>query len=512
MSMAVDLFSEKPDFPDWLSPMLVKELRQGMRSRAFLYSFMAVQLAMIFIALIGLMNATEHDSNTGVTVFYWMVVCVPLVLVMPSTGLAAIAREKTGNTLEPIFLTRLDARRILAGKWVAIVAQSLLLVSAILPYTVLRYYLGGINLVSELEALGWTVAGSALLTAVMVGISPAVGRFGRVLIPIATIIILYIGAVAISEFANPMLRPSGGGINWKMEGVLVFQGFLFALLMLEVGAGNIAPAAENHSTSKRLLAVVSVSSALVFYYLPGVGTRLWAVSGIIATLAMIGAICEPVCEIPSVYRPFVRRGFAGRLLGRALYPGWPAGFIFCLLLLAIAGFRIDHLAAMHATAGVHLRYPPPQPPPGALLLTRITEVAYAGALFMPMALYRLLRAKKIPALIFYFGFHIFFSLLALFGVLASGSQGSSGIETMLSIFPTCALWDLVRIHDWGDDSQRSVLAGLIIVTVSSILILIVRSWPAWRTISALEKTAAGLSPAPIPPPNPADVARPDEAA
>ena len=39
--------SQRSDFGDWLSPMLVKELRQGMRSRVFVAAFYVTQVLMI---------------------------------------------------------------------------------------------------------------------------------------------------------------------------------------------------------------------------------------------------------------------------------------------------------------------------------------------------------------------------------------------------------------------------------------------------------------------------------
>ncbi len=47
----------KPDFPDWLSPMLVKELRQGIRSKAFMAVFFLTQLLMILSVVL---NSRRH--------------------------------------------------------------------------------------------------------------------------------------------------------------------------------------------------------------------------------------------------------------------------------------------------------------------------------------------------------------------------------------------------------------------------------------------------------------------
>ncbi len=79
-------------------------------------------------------------GNTGVSSgFFWTLVALPLVLILPWTGLGAISGEHRANTLDLMFLTRLSAWRILLGKWIAIVAQAVLLLAAVLPYVVLRY-------------------------------------------------------------------------------------------------------------------------------------------------------------------------------------------------------------------------------------------------------------------------------------------------------------------------------------------------------------------------------------
>ena len=79
-------------------------------------------------------------------------VAVPTLLIIPISALNAIGSEIRGNTLELIFLTRLTALRIVVGKWFALFAQSLLLVCAVLPYLVLRYFMGGVNLTSRVAA------------------------------------------------------------------------------------------------------------------------------------------------------------------------------------------------------------------------------------------------------------------------------------------------------------------------------------------------------------------------
>lgn len=487
MSSDARVMREKPDFPDWLSPMLVKELRQGMRSRVFLICFMAVQAVLMFPALIGLLNASTDQSNESVSVLFWMTVGLPLLIVMPFTGLSAISQEKTANTLELIFLTRLTSRRIVFGKWVALIAQTLLLVSAILPYAVLRYYLGGVNLTGELKTLAWMLAASAIMTGVMVGISPALNRFGRLIIPIVIVIGLFVSSII--DTVSPVV--SRGPIDWQFGTALAIQAFILMLLMLEVGAAKIGPEAENHSTPKRLLALASTLTAIVYSWTPNPSQWIFLAALVIAGPVLIGAVCEPVREVPSIYRPFLRMGIAGRALGRLLYPGWPAGVLFSILLLGIAGFRFDQVVM--ATAYT--------PTAKVLVQTRIMEVALAGAFYLPVAFFRLFRRPVRFPTAFYLLFQAVLSLLVLIAILVTQFQpghppstAPSGFEMLIAWIPTCTLWLFGRIQDWSIWQQGVVLKAISAVALCAITIALVRMWPAWRTISTLEKTAAILPP------------------
>ena len=51
------------DFSDWLSPILVKELRQGLKSRVFAGSFIVMQVVMILT--MGLRLLEQSERGTG---------------------------------------------------------------------------------------------------------------------------------------------------------------------------------------------------------------------------------------------------------------------------------------------------------------------------------------------------------------------------------------------------------------------------------------------------------------
>ena len=95
-------------------------------------------------------------------------------MVQPLRGISAVATEIKQNTIDLMVLTRLSAWRIVWGKWCAIMGQSALILLAILPYLILRYFFGGMQLFAEMALMLYLFVLSGALTAFTVGLS-AVG-------------------------------------------------------------------------------------------------------------------------------------------------------------------------------------------------------------------------------------------------------------------------------------------------------------------------------------------------
>ncbi|GAH00794.1 unnamed protein product, partial [marine sediment metagenome] len=103
------------DFPNWLSPMLVKELRQGLRTNMFSVAFILLQAFMVLCILIGAASPGSNDSSGA----FWTFVVISLLIVQPLRGFNALSSEYQLNTMDLIQLTRLDTWRITLGKWIA---------------------------------------------------------------------------------------------------------------------------------------------------------------------------------------------------------------------------------------------------------------------------------------------------------------------------------------------------------------------------------------------------------
>ena len=106
------------DFSDRLSPMLVKELRQGLRTNLFTAAFILLQVFMVLSLMIGAAFSGGGEDTSGG--FFWMFITVTLLGVMPVRGFSALHKENQINTMDLIQLTRLSAWRITWGKWLAL--------------------------------------------------------------------------------------------------------------------------------------------------------------------------------------------------------------------------------------------------------------------------------------------------------------------------------------------------------------------------------------------------------
>ncbi|MDF3130066.1 hypothetical protein P0Y35_12735 [Kiritimatiellaeota bacterium B1221] len=318
---------------DSLNPMVIKELRQGLKSKSFLATFLGLQAAMVLSMFIYLSSASTNSGMGSMDFadgFFWFMLGLMLLVFMPLRAFGALNEEIKGNTLEMLFLTRMDAWKISFGKWCALVIQIFLLVSAVLPYLVLRYFLGAIDIAGNLEQLFYQIMASMLFVSVGVGLSAWTSRIMRGLIIIGALLSLY-----MVPFFLLSVSMSGGGSrgSFALFGwveVLVGMGVAGILMMLfvEYGASQIAPPAENHALRKRGLALLlSLILCLYAAFFDQAGAGVVMCLVVLIPIA-IDALCEPLIGIKSLYVK-LRKFRAARWL---FYPGWVSGFLFVSLL------------------------------------------------------------------------------------------------------------------------------------------------------------------------------------
>lgn len=249
------------DFWDWISPMVARELRQGTRTHIFPGAFILMLVALVIVMLTSL-AAGGTDATEG----FWLCVGFIFVIVMPLRGISAISTEEKLQTMDMLLLTRLSAGKIIFGKWAALFSQTLLLASALLPFVVLRYFLGGIDLAGEAFRLLMLVTVSGVLTAFAVCLSTlrSIVLRGIIVVAIAYLIVSTTRHTGAPSFDSPEF------VTFLVKFLLIcaFSGYF----LLSMGASQFAPMSENHAARKRLIEIlylVIFLLSLMFCFLVG---------------------------------------------------------------------------------------------------------------------------------------------------------------------------------------------------------------------------------------------------
>ncbi len=146
--------------------MLVKELRQGMRAALFVTPFIGVQL------LAALAVALEYQAGGGgVASWFWMVAFGTVAGVMPFRGFAALREESDGGNSSLLMLGGLSRWQIVLGKWLVQVVLCGLTLVSLLPYMLVRYFIGGFELIPNVLMTFNVLLASAGVSACIIGAS-----------------------------------------------------------------------------------------------------------------------------------------------------------------------------------------------------------------------------------------------------------------------------------------------------------------------------------------------------
>lgn len=484
------------DFSDRLSPMVVKELRHGLRTR-----FFTSALILFHWLLIMLLASTMVGVNTErVNQLFWTLSLVAMLGVVPIRGFTALASELESNTLDMLTLTSISSFRIVWGKWSALFSQSLLLMCSLLPYIVARYQFGGVEILREVIGLIFLLLGSALATAAFVGFSSQTTRLVRGMLTIA----LAFGLIPLGVFVNVFVNESPGDSMlreflalpiWQMAlfvigflGVTTYGVYFF----LALGASTIAPPSENHSTVKRLVGFTALLSLLLLglfltkSFSPDAGFWAFVPLMILTILNGMDLLTESLPKLPTVVLPIVKQNkLSPRMFGIFLYPGWCSGVFMYLVLASMP----------------------------MVLLTVITAARRSSSndeVWMVMAC--LLLAPLVPVCVrvsrkdYFVNWWAVTMIQVGLGVLMAvfcGATGSRDLAGIGMFTPITTLFGAAI----GSSKTNGVLGagvGISLIWAGAAIALAIREWPRIRELEAeaelmllREKNAA--SPAPPPP-------------
>ncbi|MFA6287921.1 MAG: hypothetical protein WC661_11105 [Opitutaceae bacterium] len=457
------------DFPTWLPPMLVKELRQGLRARGFVGALMGVQTIMVIMLVwaFAIEGAVANSATSMVNGFFWGLLGLLLFVITPTRGLGGLHTEMTSRMIDLLLLTRLTSWRIVLGKWVSLMTQALLLVIAMLPYGVVRYYFGSVDLVSDLRTLMFMLLGCGAATAVALWVS-GLPKIIRVLLPVGFFILLQVGSGGFAMMGR-------GGSSWFSVGssvggpgignfsLLVFDAGILILFALLQAVRRFAPPAENHAASSRGLVMVM--------FLP---VPLCALAGepalargqlvlMLVVLLLVGAmeLASLRFPMPVHVRKWAGRGRVRALLGACSLPGWPSAAVFLAAGLGVVALT-TLAGGMTGVAGV-----------SAFLWMLV--LAWVALVFPILLLAMMPHAAKAAGA-------LYFIIQAVFGILCivAGNHvttlllGDTAhmLERLMHVLPVSSFW----LALFGLKNTEDAAAGLHSWQVAMVFLMLMLAW------------------------------------
>lgn len=460
------------DFPDWLSPIIVKEVRQGLRSHVFAIAFMLLHLLLIFWCLSSVADSSQNSSEADF--FFWSIFFLGLV-VLVLRGQGVVRSEIRGNTLELLQLTRQSAWRIVLGKWSSLMLQILIFIASLLPYAVLRYFFGGLtSIVGDMFLFLCAILVAAVLTAVVVFTS----CFGIWL------------NIIVSLLGSFLLVTGGSGFFFSRHGIgmrislteiesVYHIAFALAILLgytvvysgklLSLAASRIASVSDNLATRKRIFALLLLLPPWIALLCHADNDVLFATLGaaLPAGLVMIDATLAATSPSIPAFKPFNRLGILGRLTAFLLGPSQGGGVVFSLLALLL--FFLPLCIEENREVAV-------------------VAISSANALLLPFALAILLARlfKKLSFIGRYFLFtlleFVLFSVLTLLGTL----HGVPLLSVPTSIAAYISPLTLIFFSDDGSWTTNMGISLAMFFVICSVLARFV-----WRDARAVGRMCRG---------------------
>ena len=187
----------RPDFPDWLHPLLVKALRQGLRSRVFLFVFLWTQLSLGI--LVALQAATSRQTSHALHLWQWVDIFFILSVMVPLWPIGVQDEDRRSEALDLIRLTRVPTVSLVHGKVMCVLTQAMLLAVSMLPYALLCHYIGHIELIKELEAFIWLTGNMIVLApwGILAGAATLGGRVFMAPLLLAALLAVLVGLMGI---------------------------------------------------------------------------------------------------------------------------------------------------------------------------------------------------------------------------------------------------------------------------------------------------------------------------
>jgi hypothetical protein len=344
------------EWSNWFNPILVKETRQALKSRQFVWTFgllVIVVLSWSLLCILGTIPNIYYASDGRVLLSgYLLILVVPAFIIIPQSAFRSMSSELDDGTFETLSLSMLKPRHILFGKLNVASLQLIIYMSVVAPCIALTYLLRGITL--ELILFDFLVVTLTTLSLSVVAIALASFSRSRVLQVLFSVILIGLQLIVIFPVTSMLIAltfsglsgsaSAGNVIAWTTLAVVGASAILYSWLLFSCAASIIGLSSENKSTPIRIpLLVIGIIIPIVGllmtgYFRPDNDGRA-LVESMTIILTFLAAHWAFAGSLMVGERGFISlrakrtlpTGFVSRLFTTWLIPGPGTGYVFALL-------------------------------------------------------------------------------------------------------------------------------------------------------------------------------------
>lgn len=333
---------------NWLNPILVKETRQALKSKQFVWTFGLLILIVLAWSLLGLISSIPNiyyaSDGRGLLNGYLLILVVPAWLIIPQASFRSMASELDDGTFETLSLSMLRPRHIILGKLNVAALQLIIYMSVITPCIALTYLLRGVTLETILFELIVVVITTLALS--MISIAFASFSRSRALQIVFSLVLILLQLITTFALCSLLTAVAWQGVgfgsfdenraSWIALGVSAFFVALYMWVLFACSAALIGVSSANTSTPIRiplmvagwLIAMVGVAMAIwvdieaAGFFLMLLGIH-WGIAGsfIVGERGFISMRAKRT--LPD--------GIVSRLFCSWLIPGPGTGYVFVIL-------------------------------------------------------------------------------------------------------------------------------------------------------------------------------------
>jgi hypothetical protein len=360
MSVLLALVTRLERLGDRFNPIVVKEVRQALKSRQFVGTFLLLLLAAWAGSIFGVSYLGESiDYGSSAVTFYvgfLFALCAASLVIVPFSTFRSIVEERTETTLELLQITALSPVQIVRGKTLSAMVQVLVYFCAIAPFIAFTALLPGFDVVHVAFSLVML-----LITALCFSmVALAIGAHARNTTSqsLSTLFVIAMAFLGMMAFFS-LMTAAGGGIRfdesdtWWALALVVFLGLSTGYTCEQGAVAQLTFDSDNRSTRIRLaagaqwlLCWIGLLTFLIVRQRPPMtsdaSTTILTLTATYITVAGLLFVSAPDSLSRRVSRGLPRSRVL-RVLWAPFLPGGARGLLYALMSLVVLGFFVTVL-------------------------------------------------------------------------------------------------------------------------------------------------------------------------